>query len=533
MVSKSRLSMVVGCLWGAVILVGCAAIRGDDRGTSKEALPSAVLKAIRAEFPAAEVEEVNRTWEKGVRLFEVELVQGKQETELAISPEGVIVEVRKDVAAKDLPKAVTDALAKAAPGQIKEATKKEVRAEARLNKLESAKVVYIADIEKDDEEGEIGIAADGSVVQAVKWDDDDEEGEEDHEGKSGKRHGMNLAELQKVADAIEAQRPQATLGAVKTEKEDGLLLYVVELLEGSTKSEAMVSSDGVVVKIETEVAPAALPKEVSAAIAKAAPGAHVVEAERCETLAVAVLVPLPSPQVLFGVEVKGKGEITVGADGSIPEAQGKKVKGQSQTFRDTFPVDKANLAATGASPYFIALIPGTRLSYVAKNGQDTLQLTILNETRVVDGVTTAILEERESVKGQLEEVSRNFFALDKTTGDVYYFGEEVDIYEDGKIVKHEGAWESGVDNARFGLMLPGKPQIGDRFYQEIAKNAMDRAEITSLTAEIQTPAGTFSNCLRIKETSAIESGSSEKVFAPGVGMIKDDSFLLTKIEKLE
>lgn len=44
-----------------------------------------------------------------------------------------------------------------------------------------------------------------------------------------------------------------------------------------------------------------------------------------------------------------------------------------------------------------------------------------------------------------------------------------------------------------------------------------------------TPAGTFQHCLRIKETSAVESGSSEKVYAPGIGLIRDDEFVLTSI----
>ena len=37
-----------------------------------------------------------------------------------------------------------------------------------------------------------------------------------------------------------------------------------------------------------------------------------------------------------------------------------------------------------------------------------------------------VLEERESSSGELVEISRNFLATDRTTGDVYYFGEDVD-----------------------------------------------------------------------------------------------------------
>jgi len=81
----------------------------------------------------------------------------------------------------------------------------------------------------------------------------------------------------------------------------------------------------------------------------------------------------------------------------------------------------------------------------------------------VDGVEVGVLEERETKDGKLVEVSRNFFATDKTTGDVYYFGEDVDNYKDGRIVDHESAWRSGEKGARFGLMIPGRPKKGDRF----------------------------------------------------------------------
>ena len=58
---------------------------------------------------------------------------------------------------------------------------------------------------------------------------------------------------------------------------------------------------------------------------------------------------------------------------------------------------------------------------------------------------------------------------------------------------------------------------------------MDRCEIVALDAKLKTPAGTFKECLRAKETSALEKGSSYKLYAPGVGLIKDAECLLVKI----
>jgi hypothetical protein len=198
-------------------------------------------------------------------------------------------------------------------------------------------------------------------------------------------------------------------------------------------------------------------------------------------------------------------------------------------WKGTFSVDKADLVSTGSNPYFV-LVPG-HVSHF-QGGGETLTITVLDETKVVDGVETRVVEEREEKNGKLVEVSRNYFAIDKTTLDVYYFGEDVDIYKNGKVVDHEGGWLSGVGGAKFGMMMPGKPKVGDKFYQELApKVAMDRCEIVAIEAEFKAPAGAFKNCLSVKDTSPLEKGASRKVYAPGVGLIKDDAVLLTKIGK--
>ncbi|HEX8523971.1 MAG TPA: hypothetical protein VF669_17085 [Tepidisphaeraceae bacterium] len=201
---------------------------------------------------------------------------------------------------------------------------------------------------------------------------------------------------------------------------------------------------------------------------------------------------------------------------------------EEKSFRETFDVDKANLGPTGDNKYF-PLKPGRALRYKDEDG--TLLITVLDDTQVIDGVTTRVVEEREEKNGKLIEVSRNFFAADKTDGAVYYFGEDVDIYKDGKVVNHESAWRSGENGAKFGLFVPANPKVGDRFYQEQApKVAMDRAEVVSIDETVNVQAGRFQHCVRMKETSPLEKGSSVKVYAPNVGLVQDDEMELVKIE---
>jgi hypothetical protein len=135
------------------------------------------------------------------------------------------------------------------------------------------------------------------------------------------------------------------------------------------------------------------------------------------------------------------------------------------------------------------------------------------------------------VDGKLVEISRNYFATDPTTGDVYYFGEDVDIYEDGKVVSHDGAWHSGVNGVKFGLIMPGKPSVGDRFYLEDAPGAVERVEVVDVDATLETPLRSFGKVVRCQESDVLDGGVSHKWYAEDIGMVGDDEMRAIKIEK--
>jgi hypothetical protein len=193
-------------------------------------------------------------------------------------------------------------------------------------------------------------------------------------------------------------------------------------------------------------------------------------------------------------------------------------------YQKSFNINPSDWSATGRNAFFV-LEPGYQL--ILKGNEDgdatILTITVLNETKLIDGVETRIVEEREAVKGDLKEISRNYYAMDKTTGNIYYFGEDVDMYKAGKVAGHGGSWISGVKKAKFGLFMPGKPEVGLKYYQEVAPGtAMDRAEVVSVKETFETLAGTFTNCLKTLESSGLEAGKGEnKYYAVGVGLIFD------------
>jgi hypothetical protein len=152
-----------------------------------------------------------------------------------------------------------------------------------------------------------------------------------------------------------------------------------------------------------------------------------------------------------------------------------------------------------------------------------IEIEVLDETREVAGVTTRVIEERESADGAIVEISRNWF-VQAADGTVCYYGEEVDIYDDaGEIVSHDGAWEAGVDGAIPGIVMPAMPAIGQSFDQELAPGiAEDHAEIVAMGHTVEVPAGTYMDTVRTEESTPLEPGHIEyKEYAAGVGLLVD------------
>ena len=203
----------------------------------------------------------------------------------------------------------------------------------------------------------------------------------------------------------------------------------------------------------------------------------------------------------------------------------------SKGWKDNFDMASCKWSSTGKNDYFV-LEPGYQQVLEGKEEGSAVRLviTVTDQIKKVGGVETRVVEERETHDGQLEEVSLNYFAICGPSNDVYYFGEAVDIYKNGKVDHHEGEWAAGENGARAGLFISANPKVGERFYQEIApKVAMDRVEVISTSETLKTPAGEFKEAVKTEETTPLEAGAKEyKLFAKGVGIIQDGELLLVK-----
>src|SRR4029077_17497735 len=74
---------------------------------------------------------------------------------------------------------------------------------------------------------------------------------------------------------------------------------------------------------------------------------------------------------------------------------------ETDSWQKEFAISKCNLITTGRNEYFV-LEPGYPL--VFEGGDTKLQITVLNETKTLDGAVTRVVEEREWKGGKLHEV---------------------------------------------------------------------------------------------------------------------------------
>lgn len=330
-----------------------------------------------------------------------------------------------------------------------------------------------------------------------------------------------------VLKTIKTKYPAAELVEAEEEIEDGETEYAVTLKVSGKEIELTLSATGEIESIEREIAAADLPKSINETLQTKYPSSTIIKAE-AEFEVEDGKEEIEEYEVTIETADKETVELKFDSQGRLKEE--KRSYEDDDEFTNDFSLEKPDLVSTGTNPFFV-LEPGYQLVLEGKGEQ--LTITVLNETKVVEGVETRIVEERETKNGKLVEVSRNFFAISKRTNSVYYFGEEVDDYKDGKITGHDGSWLSGVNNARFGLMMPGFPLLEAKFQQEFAPGtAMDRAEIESVDASISVPAGNFQKCLVVEESTPLEPGKKElKKYAPHVGLIVDGDLKLVRYGK--
>jgi len=111
------------------------------------------------------------------------------------------------------------------------------------------------------------------------------------------------------------------------------------------------------------------------------------------------------------------------------------------------------------------LVPGTQLIMEGRANRGHGRLphqvvtTVTDLTKVVNGVRTVVIWDRDINEGQLEESELAFQAQDND-GNVWLLGEYPEVYEDGKLQGAEDTWIAGLQR-QAGRAHAGQPACGD------------------------------------------------------------------------
>lgn len=175
------------------------------------------------------------------------------------------------------------------------------------------------------------------------------------------------------------------------------------------------------------------------------------------------------------------------------------------------------------------MVPGTVSYFAGAVSQGKYQeshgiISIVTDlTKVIDGVNTAVMWERDFSNGLLAE-SELFFVAQDDLGAVWLFGEYPAIYEKGQFTGAPDTWISGTSGTQGGIFMAADPRLSSPSYsQGYAPSVQfyDRAEISNLGQSVCTSFDCFHDVLVIDEWSPLapEDGHQFKYYASGVGTV--------------
>jgi len=223
--------------------------------------------------------------------------------------------------------------------------------------------------------------------------------------------------------------------------------------------------------------------------------------------------------------------ISSGGSGTSPSNPAPSTSATSSSASNLAPIqgkyspsiDPANFVATIDNPYW-PLKPGTAFHYEGVRGttRQTDDEVVTHETKQILGITSTVVRDTVSEHGAPVERTFDWYAQDRQ-GNVWYMGEDSFELKNGHFVKASDSWESGVDGAQPGIIMPANPQPGDAYRQEYYPpgEALDEARVLRLNGSVKVPYGLFSGVLVTSERSPLEPQTEQKYYAPGIGEVEE------------
>jgi hypothetical protein len=136
-------------------------------------------------------------------------------------------------------------------------------------------------------------------------------------------------------------------------------------------------------------------------------------------------------------------------------------------------------------------------------------------------VRTAVIEDRAFEDGELVERTLDYFAQ-ADDGTVYYFGEDVDDYSNGRVVGHKGAWRYGRHTERLGVAMPARPRFGDRWrFEDVPGITIETDLVVERLPGLRVRGSDYRDVIRVRESLQPEGVTEHKLYARGFGVVQE------------
>jgi hypothetical protein len=207
---------------------------------------------------------------------------------------------------------------------------------------------------------------------------------------------------------------------------------------------------------------------------------------------------------------------------SAAAASGSSIQGSLPKGSEPVKLDPADFTTRIDNPYW-PMAPGDKWVYreTDEGTEKRVEVTVTDRTkRVANGIEARVVHDVVTEDGQRVEVTDDWYAQDRD-GNVWYLGEDTAEYENGKVTTRSGSFETGVDGAQAGIIMPADPRDGMAYRQEYYKGeAEDKAEVLSTDEQVEVPFGYFEGALMTKDLVPLEPKVSEyKLYAKDVGPV--------------
>ena len=178
---------------------------------------------------------------------------------------------------------------------------------------------------------------------------------------------------------------------------------------------------------------------------------------------------------------------------------------------------------TNVTNRYWPLKAGTKWVYTGtKDGApERVEVTVTNKKKTVMGIPTVVVSDVVTSNYTLTEKTTDWYAQNKKTGDIWYFGEDTKEYKNGVVTSTQGTWEAGVDGAKPGVTVQGSPRAGGFYRQEYRPGvAEDMARVLSTNAKQTVPAGSFAGVVETFDRDPLNPDKKEhKWYAAGTGPV--------------